>query len=246
MMLKKLSPPLPSKCNLKHVTPKIPATEWKRLKELHLFETAAREKGFQAIAGVDEAGRGPLAGPVVAAACIIPEGVYFPYVDDSKKLVPKLRKEIFLQVIGDKRVIFGIGIVCHKEIDRINILQASIEAMFQAIAKLAKEPDYILVDGVNLTRSTIPHQKIIRGDQLSHSIAVASVLAKETRDRLMEEHHNTWPQYGFNSNKGYGTAAHLKALAEHGPCEIHRQSFAPVKDANGHGPKGQSQINNYI
>jgi ribonuclease HII len=210
----------------------IKKAEWLRLLELHIFEREARQKGFGLIAGVDEAGRGPLAGPVVAAACTIPEGTYFPGIDDSKKLTPKQRKILFEKITSDSNVQFGVGIVSHIEIDRINILQATIQAMLEALAKLCKQPQYILVDGLELKHGAVPCQKIVGGDGLSHSIAAASIIAKETRDRLMEEEHKKWPEYGFSSHKGYGTEKHLEALAKYGPCPIHRMTFAPLAGLN--------------
>ena len=195
------------------------------------YEKLARKEGFLRVAGVDEAGRGPLAGPVVACACIIPYGVFFPLVNDSKQLSPKLREELFLELTSHPKVEYGIGIVSHEEIDRINIARATEKAMLEACSKLASSPDLLLVDGVKLPHPTVPHKKIIKGDTLSHSIAAASILAKVTRDRIMVELDTLFPGYGFKSHKGYGTEAHLKALSELGPCAIHRKSFAPVVQA---------------
>lgn len=200
-----------------------------RLKELHFYENAAFQKGFHTIAGVDEAGRGPLAGPVVAAACIIPKNILFPGVNDSKKLTRNQRKDLFQQITSHKNVIYGVGIVSHEIIDQINIYQATIQAMQIAVSSLNIKPDFILVDGVALSITDIVSQKIIKGDQLSHMIAAASIIAKETRDQLMETYHQKWPEYGFDSHKGYGTSKHLLALDQHGPCPIHRLSFAPVQ-----------------
>lgn len=210
-------------------TSKISKTELKRLQKLHKYENAARQQGFSIIAGIDEAGRGPLAGPVVAAACIIPEGVYVVGVDDSKKLLPKKRQEIFERIMSDNRILFGVGIVSHEEIDSINIYQATIKAMLLAIEKLSIKPDVLLVDGMNLLHPVIPSQKIVQGDGLSHSIAAASIIAKQTRDQLMCQEHEKWPEYGFVRHKGYGTEEHLAAIAKHGPCPIHRLSFSPFR-----------------
>lgn len=204
-------------------------TERQRLQALTIHERELRAKGFSCLAGIDEAGRGPLAGPVVAAACIIPEDLFIPYVNDSKKLTPKIRKQLFDKITSDPRLVYGIGIVDSTEIDRINIYQATIQAMLSAINQLAMMPQYLLVDGLNLPHPTLPCLKIIKGDQLSQSIAAASIIAKETRDELMRFYHQKWPHYGFDQHKGYGTAQHLDALAEHGPCEIHRRSFEPCK-----------------
>lgn len=220
---------MPDKLPLSH-KPKpahIKKAEWKRLQLLHIFEEAARQQGFTSIAGVDEAGRGPLAGPVVAAACLIPEDVFIIGVNDSKQLSPKQRCMLYETIISDSRISFGVGIVSNSDIDEINILQATIRAMLLAIEKLVKRPDYLLIDGLKIPHPLIPCQKIVNGDELSHSIAAASIIAKETRDRLMQLEHMKWPQYGFDKNKGYGTAEHLKALEAHGVCPIHRLSFSP-------------------
>lgn len=207
----------------------ITRSERKRLQKLTLFENEARQQGHKTVAGVDEAGRGPLAGPVVAAVCIIPEDLFFPGINDSKQLLPKARKELFQQLTSNDRVQYAVGIVCHQEIDRINIYQATIQAMLQAIGKLLDQPDMLLVDGLALPHPTIPCQKIIQGDAKSQSIAAASVIAKETRDLIMTEYHEQWPEYGFNQHKGYCTEMHLAAINKHGPCPIHRKSFEPIK-----------------
>ena len=203
--------------------------ETQRLYALTQFERSARKHGFQLIAGIDEAGRGPLAGPVVAAACIIPDEHYIDGVDDSKKLTPQERLRLFEEITNDRRIAYGIGIVDAQEIDRVNILQATIQAMIQAVACLAQFPDLLLVDGMYLPHVTIPSQKIIKGDSRSQSIAAASIIAKETRDRLMENYDEEWPHYGFAQHKGYGTAQHLEALSTNGPCPIHRNTFEPIK-----------------
>lgn len=198
---------------------------------LLFYEKQARKEGFLRVAGVDEAGRGPLAGPVVACVCFIPYGVFFPEVNDSKQLSPRVRDELFEILTAHPKIEYGLGIASHEEIDAINIARATEKAMLEACAKLSTPPDLLLVDGVKLPHPTVPHKKIIKGDSLSHSIAAASILAKVTRDRLMLEFDLMYPEYGFKAHKGYGTAAHLKALAEHGPCPIHRKSFAPVARA---------------
>lgn len=209
--------------------PLVDEDEWRRLKGLTRLENKARRQGFKLIAGVDEAGRGPLAGPVLAAACIIPKEVLIMGVDDSKKLTPKKRQEIYKQIVNDKRICYSVGLVEVEEIDRVNIYQATIQAMLLAIDGLEITPELLLVDGLKLPHPKIPVEKIIGGDALSHCIAAASIIAKETRDRIMIEYHAKWPQYGFDQHKGYGTEKHLTALKEHGPCPIHRQSFEPVK-----------------
>lgn len=200
-----------------------------RLKEMVKYEKKVYKQGFKIIAGIDEAGRGPLAGPVVAAACILPKGLLIADVDDSKKLTPKVREKLFNQLTTNPAIHFGIGIIDSEEIDRINIYQATIQAMFRAIENLPLTPDYLLIDGMDL-KHPIPCLKIIKGDQLSQSIAAASIIAKETRDRIMRTYHDQWPNYCFDQHKGYGTEKHLKALEEHGPCPIHRRSFAPIKE----------------
>lgn len=206
--------------------------EWRRLKQLCQYEEEARLKGFSSLAGVDEAGRGPLAGPVVAAACILPPNLYIPFIDDSKKLSPKIRERLFHRLTTDSQIIYGVGIVDPECIDQINIYQATIQAMLVAIDQLSIQPDYLLVDGMALSHPRkIPCQKIIKGDALSQSIAAASVIAKETRDALMRDYHTRWPQYGFDQHKGYPTRQHLEAIEKHGLCEIHRRSFAPCKAA---------------
>lgn len=197
-----------------------------RLRQLIAYEMAARAQGFRCIAGIDEAGRGPLAGPVFAAACIIPEKIRFRGIDDSKKLSAPMREALFVQITSHKDVVFAIGSASPEDIDRINIYQATIQAMLQAVSKLPIVPDYLLVDGLQLPHASIPVQKIIKGDTLSQSIAAASILAKVSRDRLMLAYDQQWPMYGFKQHKGYGTPQHMQALAQHGPCPIHRKSFA--------------------
>jgi ribonuclease HII len=209
--------------------PKIGKVERRRLEKLHEFEIAARQQGFSCIAGIDEAGRGPLAGPVVAAACLIPEGLLIAGVNDSKQLTAKQRHAIFEYIHSESSIKYAVGIISDKEIDRINIYQATIQAMLLAIANLAIIPDYLLVDGLKLPHPSIPCQKIIQGDAKSHSIATDSIIAKETRDRYMQAEHLKWPQYGFDSHKGYGTPEHLEAIAKYGPCPIHRLTFSPFR-----------------
>ncbi|MGZ3633842.1 MAG: ribonuclease HII [Parachlamydiaceae bacterium] len=199
-----------------------------RFSELSFFDQTMRNQGYQIIAGIDEAGRGPLAGPVVAAACILPSKSTFVGVDDSKKLTPIQRRTLFEALVSDQEVIYGIGIISAEEIDKINIYQATIRAMMQAISALALSPDLLLIDGMPLSHTSIPSQKVIRGDSKSLSIAAASIIAKETRDRLMAEFHDVWPMYGFDRHKGYGTPMHLQALEKYGSSPIHRRSFARV------------------
>ncbi len=203
--------------------------ERKRLEKMMLWETKAKMRGFNCVAGVDEAGRGPLAGPVVAAACILPEGTLIEGVNDSKKLLPSERFKIFQQILALAEVDYGIGIVDALIIDQVNILQATFQAMIAAISRLSQKPDYILVDGNKMPSTHIPGEAIVKGDSLSQSIAAASIIAKETRDQLMKVYHEEWPEYGFKSHKGYGTQEHLLAIQKHGPCAIHRMSFEPLK-----------------
>ncbi len=207
------------------------AAELARLQGLTRFEKAARQKGYRCIAGVDEAGRGPLAGPVVAAACSLPDGLLIEGVNDSKKLTPEVRAKLFKRITEDSNITYGVGIIDAQIIDQINILRATFEAMLAAVASLPQKPDYLLVDGSMLPAFKMPAEAIVKGDALSLSIAAASIIAKETRDQLMLQFHALWPAYGFDEHKGYGTAKHLLALKEHGPCPIHRFSFAPVADS---------------
>ena len=176
------------------------------------------------VAGLDEAGRGPLAGPVVAAAVIFEPDVSIPFVNDSKQLTEKRREELY-HVIHERAVTIGVGLVAHDVIDRINILQASMLAMNKAVAQLKVEPEQLLVDGNFFRHEKFPVENIIKGDSLSHSIAAASIIAKVTRDSLMREYDLQFPQYGFAQHKGYGTPDHVAAIHRHGFCEIHRRTF---------------------
>lgn len=205
--------------------------ELARLAAMHEYENAHADVGF--IAGIDEAGRGPLAGPVVAACCILPKDAVILYLNDSKK-VTALRREAMLPEIKEKAIAYGIGIVEEKRIDEINILQADYEAMRIALQQtsamlqakgLADAPGLLLNDAVTIPGVDIPQESIIKGDAKSVSIAAASILAKVTRDHLMEEYDALYPEYGFARNKGYGTKEHIEALKRLGPCPIHRRSF---------------------
>lgn len=196
---------------------------------LWLFEKKAFQKGFSRIAGIDEAGRGPLAGPVVSAAVIIPISLQIPGISDSKKLTPKKRNYLY-EKIYDLAVSVGIGIVDPFEIDRINILQAALLSMAMAVENLAPQPDFLLIDGIFLISSALPQEAIPKGDALSASIAAASIVAKVTRDRLMERYHQDYPQFGFSKHKGYPTKAHKEAIRKFGCCLIHRRSFKGVKE----------------
>jgi ribonuclease HII len=192
------------------------------------FERKYRAEGFQFIAGIDEAGRGPLAGPVVAGAVILPEDFYLPGLNDSKKL-NELKRDEYFEAINSQALAVGVGIVSAADIDEINILQASKKAMLAAISQLKTSPDFLLIDAVKLD-TPYPFEALIKGDSRSISIAAASIVAKVTRDRLMKEISLEFPQYGFQANMGYGTAEHLKAIQEHGVTPHHRKTFAPVRE----------------
>jgi ribonuclease HII len=193
------------------------------------YEIKHWSKGKRYIAGVDEAGRGPLAGPVVAAAVIFPSEVKIEGVNDSKQLSEKERERLF-DIINEKAINVGVGIVEHTIIDEVNILNATYRSMHEAIGKLTNQPDHLLIDGPSFTGANIPFTAIIDGDAKCFSIAAASIIAKVTRDRLMKVYDEQYPQYGFAKHKGYGTKAHLEAIRKHGPCEIHRKSFRmPIK-----------------
>ena len=192
--------------------------------EIQQFEQNLRQQGYQRIAGIDEAGRGALAGPVVAAAVILPINCQLSGVTDSKQLTPKRRAELFDEIRRTALAV-GVGSIDNKDIDQINILQATMGAMAQAIAQITPSPDYALVDGTHLPRISPPAEAIPKGDTLVQSIAAASIIAKVTRDRLMIELDKTYPGYGFQVHKGYGTLLHRQAIAQLGPCPIHRRSF---------------------
>ena len=191
------------------------------------YESLAWKDGYALIAGVDEAGRGPLAGPVVAAAVIIPKGITLSGVKDSKQMTERARERAFY-VINNNSIAIGIGVVSHRVIDEFNILNASLEAMKQALLSLDPAPEYALIDGINEIPINIPQRCIKKGDQLSHSISAASIIAKVYRDRIMCSYHLLYPEYGFKKNKAYGTATHLAALRQYGPCPIHRLTFRGV------------------
>ena len=196
----------------------------KVVKDLHYFERKYWQRNIVCVAGVDEAGRGPLAGPVVAAAVIFKPGVCIPFVDDSKKLSESRREDLY-QTICREAVAVGVGIVSHEVIDRINILQASMLAMHKAIGQLSVLPEQLLVDGNFFRHEHIPVENIVKGDALSHSIAAASIIAKVTRDALMKEYDVVFPNYGFAKHKGYGTREHVAAIQRYGLSEIHRKTF---------------------
>lgn len=193
------------------------------------FERAARLCGYRRIAGIDEAGRGPLAGPVVAAAVVLPTRCRLSGIDDSKQLSEGERDRLYAAIL-EQAVGMGIGSADVGEIDRLNILEATRLAMRRAIDQLTPPSDYLLIDAVTLPGSKIPVRPIIKGDSLSLSIAAASIIAKVTRDRLMAKYHEMFPEYDFLSHKGYCTTGHLQRLARYGPCSIHRRTFMPVHE----------------
>ena len=196
--------------------------EKERVERLKAYEKEYAAFGY--VCGIDEVGRGPLAGPVVAGAVILPPDCTILYINDSKKLSAKKREELY-PVIMEQAVSVGIGMVSPQRIDEINILQATYEAMREAIQKLSVTPDILLNDAVTIPEVNIRQVPIVKGDTKSISIAAASIIAKVTRDRLMTEYDAILPEYGFASHKGYGTAAHIAALKEHGPSPIHRRTF---------------------
>jgi len=198
-------------------------------RDLWDYEIKAGKKGYRLIAGVDEAGRGPLAGPVVAAAVVLPADAILQGLDDSKKLSPTRREELFPK-IQTQAVVYGVAVVNPEVIDKINTLQAALLAMQQAVEQLQPVPDLLLIDGNQKTASSIEQWAIVKGDSKSLSIAAASVLAKVTRDHIMQDYHQLYPQYEFARHKGYGTKLHRDLIAEHGPCPIHRSTFKGVTE----------------
>jgi len=192
------------------------------------YEKKLRATGFTCIAGIDEAGRGALAGPVVAAAVVLPEKFRHRRLNDSKQLAPELREEIYCELVANQEVRWTVGIVDSVEIDRINILRASHKAMRFAVEALLEQPSHVLIDGLPVIPFPLPQTAIVDGDCISLSIAAASVIAKVTRDRMMRDFCVQFPQYSFSQHKGYGTELHLLKLHEFGPCPIHRRSFEPV------------------
>ena len=204
-----------------------PKTEFVSETDVLYHESMARSSGVRFIAGVDEAGRGPLAGPVVAGAVILPEGVILEGVRDSKAMTAKAREEAF-SLVNRTALSIGIGVVSAKDIDESNILKASLDAMKQAVLCLELPPDFLLVDGTCPVPLSLPQRCLVGGDRSSLSVSAASVVAKVYRDRIMRSFHSMYPQYGFVENKGYGTARHLAAIRSHGICPIHRMSFRGV------------------
>ena len=192
------------------------------------LEVACHARGHRVVAGIDEAGRGPLAGPVVAAAVILPPEFDTSGLDDSKKLSERRREELHERLVSDSAVSWAVACVEAEEIDRLNILRATHVAMARAVSALGRPVDHCLIDGLPVPAFPWSHDGVVKGDGRSLSIAAASVLAKVARDRRMLEHAREFPEYGFERHKGYGTRDHLAALARHGPCRLHRRSFQPV------------------
>jgi len=199
---------------------------------MNTFESIAYTEGYRRVAGVDEAGRGPLAGPVVAAAVILPPFYLHPEINDSKALSPRSRDRLY-EVISQDALAVGVGVVGAEVIDRINILQASLLAMRKAVLELSVSPDFLLLDGLNTIALETPQKTLVKGDARSISIAAASIVAKVTRDRWMRDLDGIWPGYGFAAHKGYGTAMHQASLARLGATPIHRHSYAPISAIDG-------------
>jgi ribonuclease HII len=192
------------------------------------LESALRARGLRRIAGIDEAGRGPLAGPVAAAAVILPVNFTCPGLDDSKKISPAKREILYERLTTDTSISWAVATADREEIDRLNILNATHLAMRRAVEALDPPPEHCLIDGLPVKNFPLPHDGIVKGDGLSLSIAAASIIAKVTRDRIMTELDREFPLFGFAKHQGYGTKAHLEALRIHGPCRHHRRSFQPV------------------
>ena len=196
-----------------------------RLKNLKNYENELREKGFKYICGIDEAGRGPLAGPVVVASVILPENSMIEGINDSKKVSEKKREKLY-DLIIEEAISYGVGIIGQDEIDDINILNATKKGLTLSLQELTKRPDLIIVDALSKINTLgIPYESIIKGDAKCYSISAASIIAKVTRDRIMREWDKVFPQYGFATHKGYGTSAHINAIKEYGICPIHRKTF---------------------
>ena len=199
--------------------------ELERLTKLKQIENDLHKKGFKYICGIDEAGRGPLAGPVVVASVVMPENSMIEGINDSKKISEKKREELYDKIINEA-ISYGVGIVGQDEIDDINILNATKKGLTSSLQELTVKPDLILVDALeHINTLGIPYESIIKGDAKAYSISAASIIAKVTRDRIMREWAKVYPEYGFDGHKGYGTAKHIQAIKEHGICSIHRKTF---------------------
>ncbi|MCA6069675.1 MAG: ribonuclease HII [Endomicrobium sp.] len=194
------------------------------------FDSSFYDRGYDAVAGIDEAGRGPLAGPVVVAAVILPKGIIIQDLNDSKQLSPKKREKLF-EIIKERASAYAIETVDNKTIDKINILQATFLAMSRAVLRLRVKPDFCLIDGNRkVPNLSINQETVVSGDAKSARIAAASILAKVIRDRMMADYAKQYPIYGFETHKGYGTKKHIEALEKYGPCPLHRLTFAPISD----------------
>lgn len=202
--------------------------------DMYKYEEELYDNDYHVICGVDEAGRGPLAGPVVVASCILPPFLRIPGINDSKQLSEKKREELY-KIIIKEAVAYKIVFVSVEDVDNLNILNATKKGMLEAINTLDVKPDHVLIDAVTLPELEMTHTSLIHGDALSASIAAASILAKVTRDHYMEKMDIKYPNYGFKKNKGYGTKAHMDALEKYGPCKIHRKTFAPVTKSLARG-----------
>lgn len=198
--------------------------ELERLKNISYYENQCRQNGYKLIAGIDEVGRGPLAGPVVTASVILRENDLIEGINDSKKLSAAKRESLY-DIILNRAVAYAFGVVSSEEIDSINILQATYKAMRQALSSLSIKPDFVLADAVTIPGIDIKQQGIIKGDAKSISIGAASIIAKVYRDRMMDEYAKIYPEYGFEQNKGYGSQSHIEAIKKFGPCPIHRKTF---------------------
>ncbi|MGB9679013.1 MAG: ribonuclease HII [Thermoanaerobacteraceae bacterium] len=210
--------------NLEEQAKKWLDTEKKRINNLKIYENQLYSLGKNFIGGIDEAGRGPLVGPVVSACVILPKDIFIPDINDSKKLTES-KRELLYEVIKEKSIAYGVGIVENEIIDKINILNATYKAMQIAISKISHKIDYLLVDAIYIPNIDIDQKPIIKGDQKSISIAAASIIAKVERDNIMKKYHQVYPLYNFEKNKGYGTKEHIEALKKYGPCPIHRKTF---------------------
>lgn len=199
--------------------------EQQRINDMLIYEQELNNSGYINVAGVDEAGRGPLCGPVVAAAVILPKNIDIEGINDSKKLSEKKREKIYEEIINNKDVIYGIGISDVDVIEKVNILNATKLAMIDAINNLKLKPDYVIIDGNQKIDISIPSQTLVSGDSKSASIAAASIIAKVTRDRMMKKCDEKYPEYNFAKHKGYGTKMHIEAIQKYGLCDIHRPSF---------------------
>ena len=215
--------------------------EQERIEKLKEFEKAAYKNGYKLLAGIDEAGRGPLAGPVTAAAVILPPDFYLAGIDDSKKLNARTRLELSAH-IKEKALTWAVCFISPVYLDRVNIYNAAREAMQTAVLSLAIKPDFLLIDAMKLPGLSIDYQSIIKGDSLSISIACASILAKVERDQCMENFDSIYPHYGFARHKGYATREHLEKISCHGACPIHRTSFEPIKTMVGLPPLSQQEL----